>query len=99
MNRSPATLEALEQRQLLSASLNNGVLTVTGTNADDRIIVSRTFQWPAFFTQVEENGVVTFSSANAINRVVVHALGGSDEVRIDASVTAGATLLGGPGSD
>ncbi len=90
--------ESLEARQLLSASLVNGVLTVTGTNAGEAITVSRAFQFPFVTTQVYENGVRTFNSPLLVSSVEVDALAGNDTVRIGAGVPT-SVITGGAGND
>jgi len=93
-------MEALESRQLLSASpiqLNaaTGRLTVTGTNKSDHISVS-----------VKGNHLVakmdshtkSFKAAS-VQSVVVNSLAGNDTVTIAPAVTVPATVTGGTGND
>lgn len=99
MNRASHNyFEPLEQRQLLSATLANGVLTVTGSNANEVISVTVAPDGIFRMTQVHENGVRTFNSRLRIRKVVVNALAGDDTVTIGAGIGP-AVLNGGKGSD
>lgn len=109
---SPAAFEALESRQLMSAtaSLLNGVLTVTGSAGSDNIRVATTLSLfgGASYTSVYDNGVrVAIFDANTVSRVVMNGLAGNDLLHARASrrnttINGGAdndTLLGGIGND
>jgi Ca2+-binding RTX toxin-like protein len=93
---APSTVERLESRTLLSVSLEHGVLTITGTDGNDQILVGvasrRSDQvhgrgrWRvlergrASFCKVQVNGEVRRFKALKIHGVVVHAGAGDDTV-------------------
>ena len=88
-------IESLESRRLLAASLDGGVLTVTGTELNDRISIG------VRGTQVVVLDGRTFFrfDAAAVDRVVVDALGGGDSVSLSDTLTKPATVNGGAGND
>src|SRR4051812_10776246 len=78
--RSRPTLpavEAVEPRRLLSASASGGVLTVTGTEFGDNILVSSS--GGQIFVTRNNNAEGSFSG---ITSIVVNALGGDDQITI-----------------
>src|SRR4051794_18112101 len=76
---TPAPMfESLENRQLMSVSLSSGVLTVTGTDAADRIEIARRADKGAI--QVELNGVEKRFALSSVTKVQIFAKGGSDWV-------------------
>jgi Ca2+-binding RTX toxin-like protein len=94
--------EAFERRNLMAASavLADGILTVTGSEADDSIV----------FRQVENritvDGVSGFFEAGQIRQIVVNALAGNDTVNLDSGAIAGqqpitiaSSVNGGTGND
>jgi Ca2+-binding RTX toxin-like protein len=92
--------EALEQRRMMSASLNyvTHLLTVTGTSGNDVITVT---QAPVGFltnVQVWENNVKTYDSPFLVTHISIDAGDGSDIVAIDSFLPA-ADIQGGPGDD
>lgn len=91
-------LESLESRQLMSASLYAGTLTVSGSAYGDSIQVSRT-TGPLYNTiNVIENGVTTTFNASSVSSIRVYGNGGNDSLAIGAGV-GGAYLNGGDGND
>jgi hypothetical protein len=93
---STQLFESLEKRTMMAASVNAGLLTVTGTGGADAISIG---QLANGNVQVNDNGAVTtFASAN-VNRIRVNARGGNDSVTVFLSVTRPATLNGGAGND
>lgn len=103
-------LETLEQRRLLSASLADGVLTITGTDLADDVEISLQLNDPNTLV-VEEGDVQTTFSLADITKIVADGGAGNDRIRIDdkfgaigvpVEFTGGAgddTLRGGNGSD
>ena len=88
--------EILENRQMLAASVSDGTLTVTGSNAANTITIA---QLANGNVRVTENATVnTFASAS-VQRIRVNANGGNDRVTIETSVTRRATIRGGAGND
>src|SRR5215218_3772608 len=90
--------EALEPRRLLSASVQAGVLVVTGTVSSDVITV---FLNPADSNQlsVKIGAAVQTFDAGPINAITIDALRGDDTVSIDAAIALPTTITGGSGSD
>jgi Ca2+-binding RTX toxin-like protein len=93
-------IEGLESRQLLSATLVNGVLTVTGTGGADRIKIERS---SSSSLRVEENGRRRNFSYAAVQSVVVNSLAGGDRIELEhdgsEAVNKPSTLNGGDGND
>src|SRR5918998_3299902 len=73
-------IEGLENRQLLSATLVNGVLTVTGTAGADRIELERK---SSDRLRLRENGRDRLFSYAAVQSIVVNGLGGSDRIELE----------------
>jgi len=88
--------ETLEWRRLLSSTLANGLLTVTGTSANDTISLSVS----GSSIKVSQTGSAdkTFSNAS-VQKILVNALGGSDKVTLGSTITKPTTLNGGSGND
>jgi hypothetical protein len=94
-------LEALEQRRLLSASLDNGVLTISGTDAADDIEIHLQIDDPG--TLVVEEGDVqqTFALAD-VTKIVADGGAGDDRIRIDdrfGTIAVPVQFSGGAGTD
>jgi hypothetical protein len=97
-NRSAACagLESLETRQMFSAGVSAGVLSVTGTAANDTLNVSLN---KAGGIVVNDNGTVRTFSPAGINSIRIDALAGNDQVRVSNSITLPCTITGGDGRD
>jgi len=98
--------KAAPKGQVTEASLQNGVLTVKGTNAADRIALRLQAGQPGVLqVDVGDDGSAEFSFARAsIATIVVDAGNGDDSVRIDESNgafggTIPTTINGGNGND
>ena len=106
--------ETLETRRLMSAVVENGVLVVTGTSADDRITVyeSRDTSVTTYVVGIQTPGVPGSDHyfripGGGVQSVTVRALGGNDSVNVgvvsrrpDAFDLALPTRLdGGTGND
>jgi Ca2+-binding RTX toxin-like protein len=96
-----AVCEQLEARQLLAATLVNGVLTVVGSDGSDSISVSLV-SGNANQVQVDINGTVNTFNLSAINRIVMHGCLGDDHLFVDNSFgnfPLGVFMKGGAGDD
>jgi RTX calcium-binding nonapeptide repeat (4 copies)/Calpain family cysteine protease len=91
-------LEGLEAREVPTASLANGVLTVRGTDMSDQITIDHVVGPGPGFVWVTENGQATEFAAGLVRRVRVFGNGGDDYI---AHNIAGlnAALFGGAGDD
>src|SRR5262245_33365148 len=78
---------------LLAAGIDNGVLTITGTDGADTIVVSQV----GTDIVVDVNGVQTPFDADEVFAIRIDALGGNDTVTVD--VNRPTTILGGAGDD
>ena len=86
----------LEARRLLSSSLSNGLLTVTGTSGNDTITISVS----GSNIKVAQTGSSTKSfSSSSVHKIKVSAEGGNDTVTVSSSITKPCTLDGGSGND
>jgi hypothetical protein len=99
-------LKAGGASQFNQPTLENGVLTVEGTNADDRIALRLQAGQPGILqVDVGDDGTADFSFQRAsVAEIAVHAGNGDDSVRIDESNgvfadTIPTTLDGGNGND
>lgn len=93
-----ALFQTLESRQLLAASLANGVLTVDGTNGPDHIGLD-----PRTTTQlrVEIGTRKQFFDLRQITQIVVNGHGGADRIEVNHRnpIAIGVELHGGSGND
>jgi hypothetical protein len=94
-------LETLEARQMLSVSVVNGALIITGTSGDDTITVSRD---PVTKGQlrVSINGLLNGVDGVGVNRINISALEGNDLILIDPSqgeIALPVNIAGGSGND
>ncbi|MGA2501738.1 MAG: hypothetical protein ABSH20_28695, partial [Tepidisphaeraceae bacterium] len=95
-----SVVEGLEARQLLSVTLENGLLQITGTDQADQIKV-RPVANPAKLKVVVNHEVSYFNRAD-IQRIRIDALGGNDNVQIyevGGKITIPAAIYGGDGND
>lgn len=92
---SASFFESLETRQLMSASLVNGILTVTGTNLADILAVSQ----DATRVRVNDNGAVRTFALASVKSVVVDGLAGNDQLLGRSNLQKPLTLRGGEGND
>jgi uncharacterized protein GlcG (DUF336 family) len=96
----PLTIERLESRTLLDASVNlaGGVLTILGGPGNNRINLNLD---PVHADLVVLDGgreVARFASSG-VNQVKINAGGGFSVVRVETDVLQPATLVAGPGND
>src|SRR4051812_2039183 len=92
--------EELESRRLLSISLSNGLLKITGTPGDDSITIRQ--EGPTLF--IDDNVKVRSYAASDVTQLLIDVRGGDDFLRLrkrnnTRNVTAPATILGGTGND
>jgi Ca2+-binding RTX toxin-like protein len=94
-------LNALEPRLLfasLAVSLEDGVLTVVGTQEDDVIVISVNPETKKLRVQLDSDTDFSTSSAR-VQTIVVRARLGNDRVTIDPAVGATGQISGGGGND
>jgi Ca2+-binding RTX toxin-like protein len=87
-------IEILESRQLLSATLSHGVLSVVGSQRNDTIDV----RIEGSSIIVFENAVASRFSASGVKRIVINSRRGDDFVTNGAGAIP-AWIDGGPGND
>jgi Ca2+-binding RTX toxin-like protein len=87
--------EPLEGRSLMSASIVNGVLTVTGTDRNDTITISQ----DTARVRVNEGGRVSAFALASVKRITVHARGGHDTVLGRPNLTKPMAVYGEAGND
>ena len=92
---SRSFFEPLENRQMMSATLKNGVLTVEGTDLANVIAVSQ----DKSSVRVNEDGKVTTFAVGSVKSVVVNARGGNDQILGRTNLQKPMTLRGGDGND
>jgi hypothetical protein len=95
---APPLLESLEARRLMSASLEDGVLQVRGTDEDDVIKITQPRSNPRRINVAINDDTFAFK-AHRVRRIEVRAQDGDDEVSIGGRVRARAKLYGGRGDD
>ena len=90
-------IDALEPRILfaLSLSLDEGLLTVGGTNFADTIVVSKVED----NLSIAVNKSVFLMPADEIQRINIKGLGGNDKISFGDGVNIAATIFGGDGND
>lgn len=98
VSRPSAMFQPLESRQLLAASLVNGVLTVDGTAGADHIGLD-----PRTTTslRVEIGTRKQFFDLRQITKIVVNGLGGNDVIEVNQRnpIAIGVEIHGGAGND
>src|SRR5688500_18040956 len=85
---SPAVMEPVEARRMLSVSLSSGVLSVRGTAAADRIIVTAS---GANLT-VNDNGRTYSFLSSAVQQIRLAGYAGNDVMGLSAGVTQSASI-------
>lgn len=95
-----SVVERLEQRQMLSASLDDGLLTITGTNGDDTVAIMKGSK--GNLVRVTVNGKhFTFKKFD-VKRVHIDGKDGDDSLNVwEAGMTFNVpvTMQGGDGND
>jgi hypothetical protein len=91
-------LEPLEARDVPTAVLNHGVLTVTGTDQADDIAIDRVALPDTLVVRVVENGRETDFPSSQVRRVRVFGTGGDDRIA-DRAGGLNAVISGGDGRD
>jgi Ca2+-binding RTX toxin-like protein len=92
---SRSFFEPLETRQLMSASLKNGVLAIEGNDLANVIAVSQ----DSTNVRVNEDGKVTAFRATSVKSIVVNGGGGNDQLLGRTNLKKPMTLRGGAGND
>src|SRR5688572_32264518 len=88
-------LESLEPRQLLAASLSDGILRVSGTSAADDIAItlhSRRYR-------VNINGTTSSFAASAVRELTVRGRGGADDIHLSGPMSSSPNVRGDGGDD
>src|SRR5258708_24667210 len=93
-----AALEALESRQLLTVSVDGGILFVTGTSGNDTITILRDPVVKGML-RVSVNGFYNAVDQGAITQIRVDALAGDDRITVDQSNGVISTPLNAAGGD
>jgi Ca2+-binding RTX toxin-like protein len=105
MHRALASLvsfESLEGRKLLSATLENGVLTVTGTNQGDKMEISLDQADPTKLDVRVNDETSSFSLADITGGVVMNGGDGSDMMavnEVNGTISLNVTMNGGNGRE
>jgi len=98
-------LEHLESRQVLAnwgVSVVEGVLTIEGTNQNDRIVVAVADELGNLSVQFNTQAPQLFDPASleaTFSSIVINAGGGNDRVIVGEGVLLGVTVNGGAGND
>src|SRR5438128_2026161 len=90
--------EHLEERRLLTVSLNSGVLTVDGTSGADTITIAPDPN-DVSRIQVTLNGQPSSFALSTVNSIVVTGKAGNDALSIESALTKPVTFNGGAGAD
>lgn len=90
-------IDALEPRILfaLSLSLDEGLLTIGGTNAADAIVISKADMG----LTIAINKSLFIMPADQIQRINIKGFGGNDKISFGEDVNIAATIFGGDGND
>jgi Ca2+-binding RTX toxin-like protein len=89
-------LQSLEMRRLLSSSVTNSILTITGTDSANTIGVSIS----SGKLKVSESGLADkYYTLSSVNKIVADAKGGHDKITVASNVTRNCELKGGSGND
>lgn len=100
--RSTPGVETLPGRELLSgatATLTNGVLTVTGTPRADTIAIRQEGGFIEVSVTQPYQGYGSIFMSDEVKRIVVNAGSGNDKVLVDATITKPTILNGQRGND
>ena len=95
-----SVVERLEQRQLLSASLDDGLLTITGTDGNDRVSIMKGAK--GNLLQVTLNGQKSTFKKFDVKRVLIDGMDGNDSLQVweaGMSFNVPVTIRGGDGND
>jgi Ca2+-binding RTX toxin-like protein len=88
-------LESLESRRLMTTTLEDGVLTIRGSDIDDNVMVWQ----PLLETmRIEHNGAVAEFATSDVTAIYVNVYGGNDQVVLGRR-TVNAIIIGGEGND
>jgi Ca2+-binding RTX toxin-like protein len=87
--------EAMETRQMMSANLSNGTLTINGTAGNDTISIVRENN----NLKINDNGQTRTFNRDAVQRINVNLGAGNDNFSADKAVAAPMNISGGVGND
>jgi Ca2+-binding RTX toxin-like protein len=90
-------LESLESRTLLSVTLEDGLLTVTGTEQADHLFIARNPTTNQFV--VNDNGTPTAFNPADVTAVRLIGLGENDRIGVGPGVNRPIDIIGGEGDD
>src|SRR5438094_257370 len=96
------SFECLEGRKLLSATLENGVLTVTGTVKSDHMSISLNHDDPTKLDVSVNDEASQFTLADITGGIVMNGLGGKDRMNVNeenGAITLAVSMNGGSGRD
>src|SRR4051812_47814512 len=96
-----AVTELLERRRLFSATLNSGMLTVTGTEASNRITVAVDRRFINVIDVAVDSELHRFA-LGSFSYVNIDGLGGNDRILVDSSLdllSLTTNINGGAGND
>ena len=94
-NAAACVFEAMEARQMMSASLSNGTLSINGTAGNDVISLVRDNN----NLKLTDNGQVRTFNRDQVRRINVTLGAGNDNFSANNAVTAPMTVSGGAGND
>ncbi|MDB5327842.1 MAG: regulatory domain of in-like proprotein convertase [Phycisphaerales bacterium] len=83
---------------VITATLTGSILTVSGTNATDKIGLDLR-KGRVRVAALSRGGVFESFDASTITGIVIDAAGATDKVDVDATLSINATLIGGSGND
>jgi Ca2+-binding RTX toxin-like protein len=81
---------------MLAATLSNSVLTVTGTSANDVIVLTVASKTQYSITL---NGQQSKFATSKVKSIVIDAGAGNDKINVKAAIAAKVSLIGGDGND
>jgi Ca2+-binding RTX toxin-like protein len=89
------TLESLESRRLFTVTLTDGVLTVTGTENADQLVVGRN----ETMIVVNDNGTASQWNPADVNSIAINGLGGDDQIGVRPGLVKPISIDAGAGND
>ena len=95
MCRVGNAIERLEERRLLSTTLDAGVLTIMGTEGHDTASVVEV----KGRLDVNDNGIVTSYSRADVQKIMFYGLAGGDKFEVARDITIPVEAYGGTGRD
>jgi len=87
--------ETLESRRLFSVTLTDGVLTVTGTESADQLVVGRNDT----MIVVNDNGTASQWNPAEVSSIAINGLGSDDQIGVRPGVFKPISIDAGAGND